>query len=181
MEKKKVVKKTTSEKPKNKKRSRAPKPYQLSDILKWKAPDYYQFEKSPFWSFAVGIIAVGLSLILIYTQNYFPVVIIMLGVIVTFQLAHEKPKTVEFALDEGGILSRNTYVPYSELKSFWIARHGSRHILYLEPISIIKGPIVIPLGNMHIGDVKFFLMRFLPEKREYGEMFSEKLMRIFKL
>jgi len=161
-----------------------PKPVEYiaaANIIRWKAPDYYTFEKSPYWSLGVGLIAVIASLILIYTNNYFPVIIVILAVIVTFQVSHEKPKTQEFALDESGILSRNSYIPYTELKSYWTARHGNKSILYLEPVSSLRGPIVIPLGNQSAEEVRTFLLRFLVEKLEHGEMLSEKLIRVFRL
>ena len=151
-------------------------------VLRWKAPDYYTFEKSPYWSAAIGVLAMGFALILYYTGNYFPIIIIILAVIVTFQVAHEKPKTEEFAVDEGGVVSRNTYIPYVELKSFWIAKHaGKKSILYLEPVGILKGPVSIPIGEESEFQVKNFLLQYLPEKNEYGEMFSDKLIRIFRL
>lgn len=150
-------------------------------ILRWNAPDYYTFEKSPYWSLAVGILAIVFSLILIYTQNYFPVIIIILAVIVTFQIAHDKPKSQEFALDEGGILARNQYIPYLELKSFWITRHQSKQILYLEPLSPYKSPIVIPLSRQNGGEVRIILLHHLVEKIEAHELLSDKLIRLFRL
>ena len=152
-----------------------------ANLLRWQAPDYYTFEKSPYWSLGVGIIAIAASLVLIYTQNYFPVIIVILAVIVTFQVAHEKPKSHEFAIDESGVLSRNTYMPFIELRSFWIAKHGTKSVLYLEPVSRLKGPVVIPLGNQSASEVRNFILQYLPEKMEYGEMLSEKLIRIFRL
>lgn len=150
-------------------------------ILRWKAPDYYTFERSPYWSLIVGIVSMVLSLILIYTGNFFPVIVIILAVIVTFQLSHEKPKTQEFAVDEAGILSRDTYIPFYELKSFWVAKHGTKAILYLEPVGRLKSPVAIPLGSQNEFEIKTYLLRYLPEKMEYGEMLSEKLIRIFRL
>jgi hypothetical protein len=150
-------------------------------ILRWKAPDYYTFERSPYWSLVVGVVSMALSLILIYTGNFFPVIIIILAVIVTFQLSHEKPKTHEFAIDESGLLSRDVYMPFYELKSFWIAKHGTKSILYIEPVGVFKGPITIPLGEQSQVEVRNYLLRYLPEKLESGELMSEKLIRIFKL
>jgi hypothetical protein len=105
----------------------------------------------------------------------------VLAVIVTFQVAHERPKTQEFAVDDGGVLSRETYFPFLELKSFWIVRNGNKSILYIEPISTLKAPIVVPLGKQNGGELRNFLLKYLPEKIEYGELFSDKLIRIFKL
>ena len=150
-------------------------------VIRWKAPDYYSFEKGPLWSLGVGVIATGASMILIYTGNFLPVIVIILAVIVSFQLSHEKPKTVEFALDEGGVISRNEYFPYREFKSFWIASHGRRKILYLDTASPLKGPVMMPLGNKSANEIKIFLLAFLPEKMAYGELLSDKLIRIFKL
>jgi len=163
-----------------------PKPPKIKEIpstniLRWKAPDYYTFERSPYWSLLVGVVSLVLSLILIYTGNFFPVIIIILAVIVTFQLAHEKPKTHEFAVDESGILSREEYIPFYELESFWIARHGSKSILYIDRVGLFKGAIAIPLGQQSQIEVKNFLLRYLPERFERGEQLSEKLIRIFRL
>jgi len=175
--KKAVSHKPVSHKPEEKfKEVKAP-----TNVIRWKAPDYYTFEKSPYWSLGVGLLAIILSLILIYTNNFFPVIIVILTVIITFQVAHEKPKTEEFAVDEGGVLSRNEYLPYTELKSFWIAKHGKKSILYLEPLGRFRGPIAIPLGEQSTAEVRVHLLRFLPERLEYGEMFSDKLIRIFRL
>lgn len=152
-----------------------------ASVLRWKAPDYYTFERSPYWSLIVGVVSLVLSLILIYTGNFFPVIIIILAVIVTFQLAHEKPKTHEFAVDESGVLSREEYVPFYELKSFWVAKHGSKSILYLERAGLLHSAIAIPLGQQNQMELKNFLLRYLPEHFERGELMSEKLIRIFRL
>jgi len=166
--------------PKSKKPTKLAVPA-TTKIIAWKAPDYYTFEKSPYWSLGIGALAIVLCAILIFTQNYFPIIIIVLAVIVTFQIAHERPPTQEFALDEGGILSRNSYLPYLEIKSFWVAKHGNKSVLYLEPVNRAKSAITIPLGNQNPNEVKDFLLRFVPEKFEYGELLSEKLIRIFRL
>lgn len=164
-------------------KSSKPKVKEVLDsvILRWMAPDYYTFEKSPYWSLVVGILAIIFSLILIYTNNFFPVIIIILAVFVTFQLAHDKPKAQEFAVDDGGILQRNQYVSYLELKSFWITKHRSKPILYLEPLSPLKTPIVIPLSKKITNEVRMLLLEHLPEKIEAEELLSDKLMRLFRL
>ena len=151
------------------------------ETIRWKAPDYYTFEKSPYWSFAVGLIAILLSLVLLYTNNIFPIIIIILAVIVTFQVSHEKPKAEEFAIDEGGLVARNEYFPYLELKSFWITSHGTKKILYFEPVNQFKAPIAIPLGQQSAAEARFFLLKYLPERMGYSELLSDKLIRIFKL
>jgi len=183
--KKPVVAKVTAAKTPEKKVAEKvhPKTKEILDsvILRWQAPDYYTFEKSPYWSLAVGVLAIVFSLILIYTNNYFPVIIIILAVIVTFQVAHEKPKAQEFAIDEGGILARNQYTSYLELKSFWITRHQNKPILYLEPLSPYKSPIVIPLSRQNGNEVRMILLHHLVEKIEAQEMLSDKLMRLFRL
>ena len=152
-----------------------------SVILRWNAPDYYTFEKSPYWSLAVGVLAIVFASILIYTNNYFPVIIIILAVIVTFQVSHEKPKAQEFAIDEGGILSRNQYIAFLELRSFWVTHHERKPILYLEPVNRLRSPIVIPLANQSSAEVRLFLLHHLPEKFESGELLSDRLMRLFRL
>jgi len=184
MAEKKKAKKEAKKGPEKKAVAKVQKPKEFlgtAKVIRWQAPDYYTFEKSPYWSFAVGALAIIFSLILIYTQNYFPVIIIILAVIVTFQIAHEKPKGEEFAIDEGGVLARNEYIPYLELKSFWVARHGTRTILYLEPMNRLRTPIVIPLGKQNVTELRGFLLKFLPEQFERGEMLSDKLIRIFRL
>lgn len=180
-ETKKSPKKSVVKKPVKKVAPKIIPPTPKPNLLRWEAPDYYTFEKSPYWSLAIGLIAVVLSLVLLYTQNYFPIVIIILAVIVTFQVAHERPKKQEFVLDEKGVLVRNVYLPYLELKSFWIGEHGEKSILYLEPVHLLRAPLVVPLGEQDAEQVRVYLLSNLPEKLERGENFSEKLIRIFRL
>ena len=152
------------------------------NVIKWKAPDYYANDKGPVWSIMVGVVAILLSLLLIYTSNYLAVVIVILAVIVAFQTAHEKPETVEFAIDESGVIARNQYYPFDELESFWVTKHNkNRYILYIETASRWKGPLTIPLGQKSTAEIKGFLLGHLPEEFNYGEMLSDKLIRIFKL
>lgn len=174
-------KKDNKEKTEEKSAQKTTDIFSQSTVLRWKAPDYYTSEKSPYWSLLVGLVAIILSLILIFTGNYFPVIILVLAVIVTFQVAHEKPKTQEFALDKGGALIREHYYPFGELKSFWIVRHERKSILYLEPVSIFRSPIVSPLGKQSVSETRNFLLQYLPEKMEYGELLSDKLIRLFRL
>jgi hypothetical protein len=39
----------------------------------------------------------------------------------------------------------------------------------------------MPLGQQNENEIRYFMIRYLPEKFEGGEMMSEKLIRIFKL
>lgn len=173
---KKIVRKTVK-KTRGKAVEQAPE-----SVLKWKAPDYYANQKGPIWSLLVGVVAILLSVLLIYTGNYLTVIIVVLAVIVAFQIAHERPEAVEFAIDESGVIARNQYYPFAELESFWVVKHGERkYILYLETASRWKGPLTIPLGQQPVAEVKAFLLGHLPEEFNYGEMFADKLIRIFKL
>jgi len=150
-------------------------------VVKWTAPEFHFFEKGLYWSILIGLLGVAVSIFLILTGNLFPVVIVILVVIVAFQLGHEKPKDIEVALDEGGVLYRNIYTPYSEIKSFWVAKHGQRSILYFEPISHFKGVIAVYLGKTEPEGLRTYLLQYLPERFEINEMLSDRLIRIFRL
>ena len=182
----KKAKKATRKSPVKKVVKKAPKKKVVEQaydgVVRWKAPDYYSNQKGPLWSVMAGVGAIILSLLLIYTGNYFTVIIVILAIIVAFQISHEKPETIEFAIDESGVISRNQYYPFDELESFWVSKHGNRkYILYIETASRLKGPLTIPLGQQGVAAVKGVLLGHLPEEFNYGEMFSDKLIRIFKL
>ena len=142
--------------------------------IRWSAPEYFFREKSADWFWALGIIAISLSVIAVLFHDVLFAIFILLGAGTLALYAFKEPRVVSFTVNDRGVLIDTILYPYATLQSFGIDDIGAPKLL-LKSKKIAMPFIVIPLEEELVERVRDYLLDYL-EEAEHHESFSHKLM-----
>ncbi|MFZ2048873.1 MAG: hypothetical protein WAV25_01065 [Minisyncoccia bacterium] len=137
--------------------------------IEWDAHEYEHKERTQDWFWAVGIIAVSISIASIIFGNIIFGIFILVA---TFSLSlyiNRPPEILKMRIDSLGIARNKIYYPFETIHSFCIdIEHPHKKIL-LRSKKMFMPLIVIPLGEEVSSDkVNSILKEFLPE--EYQQL-----------
>lgn len=144
-------------------------------LLSWKAPEFQHYKKNPLWFPIQAAVTLGLTTYFVLTKQYLVSIIVILGAIILYRLAHQEPEVLPVVFSPQGIKFKEKLWPYKSLKSFWIIDVGGVKRLYLQRLERLSSPIVILLAKEDIEKVRGFLGHYLPEIHDVREDFAEKL------
>jgi len=154
------------------------------DILAiWDFPEFVKYEKSKLWYISFTIIFLALLTYSYFSNNLLFAIILAIFVIIYLSSAKDEPVTVETAITEDGVFIGSKFIPYEELRSFYIIYYPPEiKNLYFETKSVIKQRIAIPLENQNPVHIREILLNYLDEDIEKEEIpTTEGISRILKL
>jgi len=148
----------------------------MNTSLKWTAFEYKQKQHRPDWFIAISVIAVALIITAVINNNILFAIFIALGVFTLLMYAARKPQSIQFEINEKGVLIGEVIYPYKKLKSFFIRKKLDEAYLILESEGLITPHITIPLSdNIAIEEIYEFLSEYLKEE-EHTESVAEIVM-----
>lgn len=150
-----------------------------SNPIEWEALEYEHIEKGTDWYWAVGIIALSITLISFILGNYTFAIVVIVSAFALIVGASRKPKVVRFEITKLGIHIGNEYIQYKDIKSFWVENnhhHDGVSKLFLRPRHLTYPIIDIPLENVDPEEVRDFLLEILLED-EHTESLLHKIFK----
>lgn len=148
-------------------------------IFTWKSKDSVQFERSPLWYLVVCAIA-GLLIFLLYLiQQWMGIAVVAVAAVIFIIMSRIKPKEVDCAVFEEGVVVDGKAYQYSEFKSFWVNQAEVPKIK-LQKIGRIAGQVDLPLLNIDQEEVRLFLSKHLPEEDDKGEDLTDTVNRLMR-
>jgi len=152
------------------------------DDIRWQAPEYEHYEKTPDWYWGLGLIAAALIALALYLDNLLFAFVIAIGAFAVALYAARKPLTVEYSFTDRGLKIENTLYPYQTLQRFWFEEtaDGERRTLLLESNKPLTPLISIPVGtDVGTRELRELLLKYLPEE-EIAEPASQRIMEWFR-
>ena len=143
--------------------------------LVWHAYEYVYREKSSDWYWAVGIIAVSMSVTSILFNNLLFAVFILLALFILMAYAKRKPLLHQIKLGDRGVEEGRTHYHYSTIESFWVEDRFGDHKLILKSRKKMMPYIIIPIVDVPSDDVRYYLKKYLPEE-EHHEPLPKQIM-----
>lgn len=150
-------------------------------ILSWKAPEFLHYKKSHWWFPLQALATVVLVVLFVLTNEYIAAIIVVLGAIILYQLAHEEPEVLPVTFTTDGVRFKGHAVRFADLKTFWITETDHVKKLHLQKIERFTLPIVIPLIKQDVDKIRDFLSHYLPETTDMEEDFADKLNRWLRI
>ncbi len=144
----------------------------------WEEHEYVFQEKTNDWYWAVGIIAISITVISIIFGNTLFALLILFGIITLTIFASKKPRLVRFEINKSGIIIEKSLFPYGTLDTFWVEDNthtGRPSKLFIKSSKVFAPIIAIPLGEMNPEEIRDFLLDHVIEEHHI-ETFSEKLL-----
>lgn len=156
-------------------------PHEDHTILSWKAPEFHHYKKNEWWFPLQALVTLVLTAFFVLTKQYLVAIIVVLGAITIYQLAHQEPEVSPVIFSPDGIKFRGQLILYNRLKSFWIIEAGSVRKLYLQKIERLSAPVSIPVVREDVEKIRDFLKNYLPERTDAQEDLADRVNRLLKI
>ena len=144
--------------------------------MQWSAPEYHHQKKTTDWFWAVGIVAISITIVSLLYNNVLFAIFVLLGAFTLMMYAAKQPRIISFSLGERGIRIGNTNHPFRSLKSFWIHEYETENILIIESGQWLVPYIRIPISqDISTAQIRNIIIENLPEK-EHRESLPEAIM-----
>ncbi len=146
-------------------------------VMNWRSADFASQDRSPLWYLAVTAIAIALAFLL-YFQSMWTGMVLVLVAYLYLVLTGLKPRMIECAIYEKGIVVDGRVVNFVEIKDFWLV-DGLVPKFYFTISGKVTNQIVMPAKNVEVEKAREFLANHLPEEN-HGEDLAEKINRWIK-
>lgn len=105
-----------------------------TESVSWSASEFMNHQKSPFWYvIAAGVLlSIGLIFYLLMDELFGPIAVIVLGSLLLIG-ASRKPRTLDYLVDEHGIVVGHREYVYDDFQSFAIIKEDSVESIMLMP------------------------------------------------
>jgi len=145
----------------------------------WEAPEYEKKEKTKSWFIIPAVIAAGLGILGIFTDNYLFAILLVLAFFTFYIYANKPPRMVKFRIDGKGIEIDGRSHEYDGLRSFWIFYDPPlQKTLSIRSKKTFFPYVHIPLADENPAEIRKFLLKFLPEKKHRESIIDIWMRRI---
>ncbi|MEK7546167.1 MAG: hypothetical protein AAB554_03790 [Patescibacteria group bacterium] len=151
-------------------------------VFGWLVDEYERHERGPVWYAISFLVGVALILYALITQNFlFAIILVMFGVIIGLSTLRD-PERILFQVTTRGVAVGHLFVPFKELKDFWIV-YEPPYVknLYIEHKNALTPRIVVPIDDADPVDVRRALLEYLNEDGRTEEPLGDLLGRVLKL
>ena len=132
-------------------------------IIAWEALEFTEYERNKGWYVLVAIAGVLLTIGALLLQQWLTAVVFVLGTYVVMRHANDKPRTFHYSIGRHGVQAADKYIPFNDLKSYWIVYNPPTRNLTLQRTGRFKPLIKIHLGEVDPDAVHTALKEHLPE------------------
>lgn len=135
--------------------------FAVRDLFEWKSLN------RPVWSFSneafrtVGAIALLVSIILLFFQEWFAIFVTWAAFFLFYALTKVPPVEVDHKITTQGIISMGRNYLWSELGPFWFSEKSGETILHVAHKSMF-GQLIIIVHKEDLNPIRDILAEFLP-------------------
>lgn len=128
----------------------------------WEASEYIYHEKSAGWYAALWLIAAVLCGILGFLQQWLSIVVVVVMAIAIMVYTRKHPRTLQYTLDEDGIIIERKELPYTNFRSFSILQDMAWYSIDLEPAKRFVPRLTLICENDDVEKIEQILSSHLP-------------------
>lgn len=150
--------------------------------IAWEAPEFQEYQRGWLWILGLILVTFGLLAVFFTMDDYSAMAVTVLAAVVIYQQANQKPKIVQYRVDDEGFHMGEELLGWNQLKSFWLSADvaHSPH-LYLETTHRWLPVRTIHLAKIDPAELRDRLAQYLPEHMTRGEATTDLLIRWLKL
>ena len=150
-------------------------------ILSWEAQEFVQYERGSRWYTTAGLTGGLLVVAMVFLQQWIAVAVFALATFVVMKHAEDTPRTLTHSISTLGIYLDDDFIPYQELKAYWIVYKPPLRSLTLQTTGRFKPVRKANLGEVDPGTIRDALRPYLPERPKQGEDFLDRFSRFIRL
>jgi len=145
--------------------------------IEWEAFEHHPHQKSADWFWALGIVAVSITITSIFLGNILFGLFVLIAATTLAIHASHPPKILKVSINERGITIDRFHYPFNTLKAFWI-NNENHPALLLHSQRFFFPLVIVRLEDMDVEGVRQALLLFMEEK-ELHEPLLQKLAENF--
>ncbi len=151
-------------------------------LLAWEAPEFVKHKKGKVWFMMAAIVIAALVLYALYTGSLTMAIAFIVLAGVYYISHHREPQNIQISLSHFGIKVGNRYIPYNQVKAFWIV-YNPPFVKAIKLLSTdkIMGEMTLQLGDQDPGPVRKIIIKHIPEFEGREESFADVIIRLTKL
>jgi hypothetical protein len=152
-------------------------------LAEWSAPAYPHYHRGALWYGIAAVIGAALLVYAFISNNFlFAVIVVMFAITLMLQTSR-KPEMMAVTVVSTGVLFGGRFIPYRDLKSFWIVYEPPMtKSLYLDFKRAFFPHVTILLEDVDPVELRLVLKKYLPEDGEHeGEPAVDIFSKIFKI
>lgn len=148
--------------------------------LSWEALEFRHYPKNLAWYITMGVIVLLVVAFEVLQKDYFGA--ISLGVMAIFIIifAMHKPGKIQISLSSEGLHLERSFIPYNQMKYFWIVDNEDHKTLNIETTAYINRTILVELETQNPEEVREVMLREVPEHSSTEETFVQRLIHRLK-
>lgn len=151
-------------------------------LIAWDFNEYDPEPRSNAWYLWYGILAAGLTIYAVFTDNYLFAIIAILVTLIVFLRNWRSPDKIHFAVTPRGIQVGNKFFYMRDIDEFWIVYEPPVQMVYFNFKSSFRPALGIPLADTNPLQVRDILLDYLQENLDSEEEpFSDGMARIMRL
>lgn len=150
-------------------------------ILSWEAEEFVQYDRGSRWYTIAGLTGGALVVMMIFLQQWIAVLLFTLATYVVMKHAEDTPRTLTNSVSTLGIYLDEDFLPYQELKAYWIVYKPPIRSLTIQTTGRFKPVRKVNLGDVDPEVVRQALRPYLPERPKQGEDFLDRFSRFIRL
>ena len=146
--------------------------------ISWTAPEFVHYPKSRLWFLAVSAVGLGLVVYFLAQKDFLTAVLFILLLLIVIFFAKSEARQLHIHLDHSGIKINNLKLPYKQVKNFWIVYEPPEvKTLNFETSAYFNRFVTLQLDTQDPMKIRSFLLQYLAEDLEKGELLADKLSR----
>lgn len=149
-------------------------------IIEWQAKEFEHYEKGSGWYITLAIIIFLLLAYEILLRDWFAALTILIMGIVVWWFSKQKPEDVDVTITDKGIGLNGLYIPFHNIKRFWIVDHDQARALHFETNAYLNRFIIVQLNDQDPETIAEILRNFIPEGISNHESVSHRIARKLK-
>jgi len=154
------------------------------DVLSnWQVTEFEQHSRSGRWYVIIGVLGVALFTYGAFSGNFLFSLIIMLCGIILYLQANQRPKPIDIAVCELGLVVGSRFYEWKELKDFFIIYNPPEvKTIFFQPTSMYHPKIYLDLADIDPVALRDQLLTYLEEDlSQEGEPTSTRFARNWQI
>lgn len=147
-------------------------------VVEWSASEFTHNEKSTKWYVSLaGIALVAASLIFLLTRDFITVGAILLVAFAFGFVANRRPRTLQYSIDESGVMISGKHYPFQLFKSFSVIDEGQASSINLLPVKRFMPMVSMYYPIEREEEIANILGEYLPYEHRQSAMVDDVMRR----
>ncbi len=133
--------------------------------VNWSASEFIDHEKKSSWYLGLaGLTVLAVAIIYLITQDIITAVVIFIAAVLFGVTAKRRPRTLDYKIDNIGVIIDGKHFPYGVFKSFSVFAEGAFNSIQLMPLKRFMPPISLYFPPENEEQIVTTLGSYLPHE-----------------